>query len=874
MLADRLSDKNIAIQYCPPGQHRANSAERSIQTFKNHAIATLATTDPTFPLALWDTLLPQMELCINHLLPFKPNPSISAYAGIHGASHDFRAHPIAPAGIKVLNHDKPSSRASWASHGTSGFYIGPAIQHYRCYNVYVTATATTRVTDTVQWFPHNFFMPDPTPHDNALAAIADLSASLKRLSALPLPAHTMPQPTLPSTIAEQLKDLLHMYSPSLQPDHPTIHDITSGIAAATCKQHTLSDVILAPTPAPEQRVLTPRPEQRVLPPRPEQRVLTPQPEQRVLTPLTAPATRSLHSPSIDNTPPALFPLNLAPDGSPLTYHKAKKGPDSTHWLRAEIEELDRLMHSNTIKPITLADQPLDRRGDTTYYNPQTKQKRDVLGQVTYRIRGTAGEDKINYQGPTSALTADMPVVKLLIHSVVSENAKWMTIDIKDYYLGTPLLRPEYVRIPIRLIPDSIVSKHHLSPFIANGSVLFQVSKGMYGLPQAGLLAQERLVKHLASRGYLQTHTPCLFRHTTNGTMFTLVVDDFGIKYTSKAAADHLISTLQELYEIKTNWTGSTYIGFTIRFNPTARTVSLSMPGYIAKVLQRFKTSGSSTAASPAVYISPSYGAPLQAPTTDTSSPLDAAAIKTLQEQVGCLLYYARGIDATILPAVTHISSRQSDPTQAVAAAMDRLLRYCARYPDNELVYHACSMTLEIQSDASYLSRPHARSVAGCLFYLVPPPGKVNGPCHALSSVIPVVVSSVAEAEYGSLFIAGREGAMLRTILTSLGYPQLATTIFCDNACAVSIANDTITPRRTKSIDMHFYWIRDRVRQQQFIVTWVKGTDNLADFFTKALPVHTHRRLMSSLVYTPPNLSSINQPKHSLRRQKYLTPPSP
>ena len=91
--------------------------------------------------------------------------------------------------------------------------------------------------------------------------------------------------------------------------------------------------------------------------------------------------------------------------------------------------------------------------------------------------------------------------------------------------------------------------------------------------------------------------------------------------------------------------------------------------------------------------------------------------------------------------------------------------------------------------------------------------------------------------------------MLRNILHSLGYPQPPTSIFCDNACAVGIANDTITPRRTKSIDMNFHWIRDRVRQGRFIVTWLKGEHNLADFFTKPLPVHTHQKLMSVLVST-------------------------
>ena len=877
-----MRQERISIQYCPPGQHRANVAERCIQTFKNHAIATLATTDPSFPLTLWDRLLPQMELCLNHLLPYHPNTSISAYAGLHGAPHDFRAHPIAPAGIKVLVHDKPQARASWAPHGVPGFYLGPAPQHYRCFEVYIPSTSSTRVTDTVEWFPHGLHMPDPTPHDCATAALSDLAAALRTLTSHPPSAHSTPQLDRSTTIVTQLHDLLHMYSPSYPPSPPPA----------------------VPPPLPSSPVLPPPPllltaahtrqYQRVpLPPTPLSPAssdcpaalpspayaapgLVPIPPPLTFLPVSLPILNP-PSPALPHgfpvapldAPPPFIPLNLASDGSPLTYRSAKAGPDAAHWLRAEIEEFTRLFASQTMRPIHPVDQPLDRRRDTTYYNPQTKQKRDALGNVTYRIRGTAGGDKIHYDGPTSALTADMPVVKLLLHSVVSEGASWMTVDIKDYYLGTPLLRPEYVRIPFRFLPPAVITAHNLQPYVNNDTVLFEITKGMYGLPQAGLLAQQRLITHLALHGYLQTPTPCLFKHATNGTVFTLVVDDFGIKYTTAAGANHLISTLKLLYEIKVDWTGQSYIGFTIRFDPATKSVALSMPGYIAKVLRRFNVSSSPTAASPAVYTPPHYGQPLQTPTTDTTALLDPPAVKLLQEQVGCLLYYARSVDSTILPAVTHISSRQASPTLAVAAAMTRLLRYCARYPDNQLVFHAGSMQLSIHSDASYLSRPHSRSVAGAVFYLSSPPLSAarNGPCLALSSIIPVVVSSVAEAEYAALFYAAREGVMLRNILHSLGYPQSSTLLYCDNACAVGIANDTITPRRTKSIDMQFHWIRDRVRQHQFTVTWLKGADNLADFFTKALPVHTHTALMSAFVNTPPSSSASHA--HTIRRRRYL-----
>jgi hypothetical protein len=98
--------EKITVQYCPPGQHRSNIAERSIKTFKNHAIATLATADPLFSFVLWDRRLPPIELCLYHQLSYKLNTALSAYAGPHGGAHNFRSHPIAPAGIKVIIHDK------------------------------------------------------------------------------------------------------------------------------------------------------------------------------------------------------------------------------------------------------------------------------------------------------------------------------------------------------------------------------------------------------------------------------------------------------------------------------------------------------------------------------------------------------------------------------------------------------------------------------------------------------------------------------------------------------------------------------------------------------------------------------------------------
>jgi hypothetical protein len=153
-------------------------------------------------------------------------------------------------------------------------------------------------------------------------------------------------------------------------------------------------------------------------------------------------------------------------------------------------------------------------------------------------------------------------------------------------------------------------------------------------------------------------------------------------------------------------------------------------------------------------------------------------------------------------------------------------------------------------------------VAGGICYLgnKDAPEHINGAIHAVSSIIPSVVASAAEAEYAALFMLAQEGEYLRRVLDNMGYPQTPTRILCDNQYAVGLAK----AKRTKSIDMRYHWIRDRVAQGHFKVTWRPGEHNLAYFFTKALPVHTHQTLMRLLVNTPRSPDTTAQTSRSRR----------
>jgi hypothetical protein len=146
---------------------------------------------------------------------------------------------------------------------------------------------------------------------------------------------------------------------------------------------------------------------------------------------------------------------------------------------------------------------------------------------------------------------DTTTVMLLLNSVLSTpNARFMTLDLHNFYLGTPLPDFEYMRIPLASIPQDIIAQYHLLDIAHDGFVLTEIRKGIYGLPQAGILANLLLIQRLATGGYRPApHTPGLFLHETNGVAFSLHVDDFGIKYVDQASAQHLIDLLDEHYDL-------------------------------------------------------------------------------------------------------------------------------------------------------------------------------------------------------------------------------------------------------------------------------------------------------------------------------------
>jgi hypothetical protein len=479
-----------------------------------------------------------------------------------------------------------------------------------------------------------------------------------------------------------------------------------------------------------------------------------------------------------------------------------------------------------------------------------------------RARGTGGGDRCFVNYPVSTATCPLSVFKIILHATVSENACFGTADITDFYLGSPMPSPEFIIMPADLFSPAALDKVGATPFIQTdrkGKRFFYcaVEKTMPGFRQAGFHAHHQLIDVLKADGYYQVQ-PCLFTHHTDNIYFGLVVDDFGIKYTNPADFDRLIACLNRHYHVKASPIATDFLGCKIDHDRERRLISLSMPHYISAMLKRFRPNGLKSASSPSIYIPPKYGstAPQISP-IDTSAPATAAQAKRLSEEIGSLLYYARVVDPLLLPATTSLASLQAHPTVETLEAMTRLLGYAQAHPNAVQIIRPSHMLLQTQSDASYLCLPKSGSKAGGHHTLGNhDPSFSNAAVEFISTRIPVVVSSAAEAELAAAFGNAKAACFLRSTLQNIGYPQPATPLFCDNECTIGLTHATVRPKHSKSMDMRFDWLRDRVSQGLFFLPYIPSLLNLADFFTKPLPVHRHLELAPLYTFYPPTLSPL------------------
>jgi hypothetical protein len=449
------------------------------------------------------------------------------------------------------------------------------MHHYRCQNVYISSTASERIVDTLEFFPHNYQMPQlsstdrllmaakevtnafQNPHpdvpfasvgDATIEALADLAAIFKlKLQQAP----SLATPVFPATLAQR---------PSLIPSSTQILNSPMTNMRQTRSQTTIHTQDIPNVPL-SPRVVTPRTLHHSPPRVPTgSRRLSPRNLSQddfcgMDTSHMTIALGNNHWSQWHHANSVIHPVT----GKEMEYSALMKDHRlQPLWIRGFGNECGRLFQgiqdipgTDTCFFIELKNIPKDRK--ITYgkivcdYKPHKQEKE--------RVRLTVRRDRLDYSGDVTTSTSDITTFKIIINSTLStEDAAMMMMDIKNYYLGTPLPRFEYIKMLLSRFPEEIIQKYNLNALAVDGWVYIEIRKGMYGLKQAGLLANQLFQTRLAPFGYYPArHTPGLWLHKTRPISFTLIVDDFAVKYVGKQHAEHLRNALLRTYELTTDW---------------------------------------------------------------------------------------------------------------------------------------------------------------------------------------------------------------------------------------------------------------------------------------------------------------------------------
>jgi hypothetical protein len=357
------------------------------------------------------------------------------------------------------------------------------MHHYRCQNVYVSATASERIVDTLEFFPHNYQMPQLSSTDRlimaakdmtdalqnnhpevpfarvgdgTILALADLAAIFKlklRQTLSPTPQAAPPTAIQRPCLAESSNQILNSPMPLSQQTRSQTIIHTQDISNAPLPPMVVTPRTLHPSPP---RV--PTRSQRLSP-----RFLSQYDFCGMDTAHMAIALRDNHWSQKHLSNSVIHPVT----GKEMEYLVLMKDPRLQPLrTRGFGNECGRLFQgirdipgTNTCIFIKLTNIPKDRK--ITYgkivcdYKPHKKEKEGV--------RLTVGGDRLDYSGNVATFTADITTFKILINSTLStEDAVMVMMDINNYYLGTPLSRFEYMKMLLSRFPKEIIQTYNLN----------------------------------------------------------------------------------------------------------------------------------------------------------------------------------------------------------------------------------------------------------------------------------------------------------------------------------------------------------------------------------------------------------------------------
>ena len=188
------------------------------------------------------------------------------------------------------------------------------------------------------------------------------------------------------------------------------------------------------------------------------------------------------------------------------------------------------------------------------------------------------------------------------------------------------------------------------------------------------------------------------------------------------------------------------------------------------------------------------------------------------------MYYVRAVYNKLLFSLSAIGAHQDAVSQQINKAINQLIDYSATYPADGILYYSSNMVICAHSDAGFHNESKGRGRVGALILLSEndPMPKWNGPVLTLAHIIKFVMSSASEAELGAIFITAQEMLATRNTLEEMRWPHSKLPIQTENSSTEVLVSNKSVPRKIKTTDPLFHWLRRWESQGQFRYYLARG----------------------------------------------------
>ena len=523
---------------------------------------------------------------------------------------------------------------------------------------------------------------------------------------------------------------------------------------------------------------------------------------------------------------------------PKTIDEAMSNEDWPKWKKAIDDELASL-NQNTLKKMNRVDLPKGRKPIGCKW--VLKIKRGSDGEIVkYKARlvakGFAQTYGIDYKH-TFAPTVKMSAVRLLLTIAAVKDLNIRHLDVKTAYLYGDLEEDIYMEFPPWY--------EDVNP---NGKYVFKLNRGLYGLKQAGRQWNKKLDESLRKAGFMKSmQEPCvyykMFGDNDKTVALAVFVDDIIIAATEDKDIEEVKKFLKLFFEINDEGDLTWYTGIKVSRNRRLRQIYLSQSQYITDMLKRFDLADCNPQRTPVdVNIDMSLM---------KRKPEDEERIRGLKipyrEAVGSLMFNMVSTRPDIANAMSVVSRNLDNYSEYAWKNVKRVLRYLKGTKDFGLVLGASEggsneLILEAYVDANWgQNNVDRKSESGYVMRICESAISWKAEKQA------IVAQSTTESELISANSGAREVVSLRRIMKDLGVPQLRpTTMHEDNQGCIALMHNDVKNKRTKHIDIKYFWVREQVELGEITMTYCPTDKMLADIMTKPLPINTFERLRSQL----------------------------